>query len=36
MQFQIALILFVFFPDVKRALPPTVTTAFIDTAPTIW
>ena len=36
MKFQITLILFVFFPDVKRALTPTITTAFIDTAPTIW
>ncbi len=35
-QLKIALILSVSFPDVKGALPPTVTAGFVDAARTIW
>ena len=31
-----ALIIPISFPDVKGALPPTITAAFVDAAPTLW
>jgi hypothetical protein len=34
--FQMALVISVSLPDVEGALPPTVTVAFVDAAPTIW